>query len=101
MRSCEWGTLPRRKRRRSAFNGRQTCGWSAPPVSAISDIRRTCPTHRAEPLAISRSAGLVSHLHSEPHSTGEVPMTERLAFLNKANSAYYHRGIPPVDEELA
>jgi len=28
-------------------------------------------------------------------------MTERLAFLNKAYSAYYHRGIPPVDEELA
>jgi phenylpropionate dioxygenase-like ring-hydroxylating dioxygenase large terminal subunit len=27
-------------------------------------------------------------------------MTERLAFLNKPYSAYYHRGLPPEDEEL-
>jgi hypothetical protein len=27
-------------------------------------------------------------------------MTERPAFLNKAYSAYYHRGKPPVDDEL-
>src|SRR6516164_1589964 len=27
-------------------------------------------------------------------------MAERLAFLSKAYSAYYHRGMPPVDKEL-
>ena len=27
-------------------------------------------------------------------------MTKRLAFLNKAFSAYYHRGVPPADDEL-
>jgi phenylpropionate dioxygenase-like ring-hydroxylating dioxygenase large terminal subunit len=27
-------------------------------------------------------------------------MAERMAFLNKAYSAYYHRGMPPEDEEL-
>jgi len=28
-------------------------------------------------------------------------MAERMAFLNKPHSAYYHRGLPPVDDELA
>jgi hypothetical protein len=28
-------------------------------------------------------------------------MAERLAFLNKAYSGYYHRGVPPADDELA
>src|SRR6201997_129419 len=30
----------------------------------------------------------------------EVPMPERLPFLSKAYSGYYHRGLPAVDEEL-
>ena len=27
-------------------------------------------------------------------------MAERMPFLNKTYSAYYHRGLPPEDEEL-
>ena len=44
--------------------------------------------------------GLASRVQNDGISLWRCQMAERLVFLNKAYSAYYHRGVPPADDEL-